>query len=321
MQWVVYGAGAVGGVLGGRLHAAGHDVVLVARGDHLRALRADGLTIASPEGTRTHAVPATDGAADLDLSTPTVVLLAVKSHQTPAAVEHLTGVVDAGTPVVCVQNGVANEPFLLRFYADVQGVCVIMPTGHLEPGVVEQHSSPVPGILDVGSFPGGANATTAEVVAAFRSAGFESEPRSDVMAWKYRKLMNNLTNAVQACSGDGPDTRRLSDRVLAEGEAVLAAAGIPVVSAEAHRARRKGILKLGEVRGRARAGDSSWQSLRRGTGSIESDYLNGEVALLGRLHGVPTPANELLRVTAQRMARQGEPPGSVPAGELLRALS
>ncbi len=321
MRWVVYGAGAVGGVLGGRLYDAGHDVVLVARGDHLRALRADGLTLASPEGTHTVRVPTAGGAAELDPSAPTVVLLAVKSHQTHAAVEDLTGVVDAGTPVVCVQNGVANEPFLLRFYADVQGVCVIMPTGHLEPGVVEQHSSPVPGILDVGRFPGGINATTERVVEAFHSAGFASEPRADVMAWKHRKLMNNLGYAVQACCGDGPGTAELSERARAEGEAVLVAAGIPVVTAEEDRARRKGIVRLGQVRGRPRAGDSSWQSLTRGTGGIESDYLNGEVVLLGRKHGVPTPANELLRATAQRMARLGEPAGSVPAGDLLAALS
>ena len=53
MRWVVYGAGAVGGVLGGLLHEAGEDVVLVARGAHLDAVRRDGLILATPEGTRT----------------------------------------------------------------------------------------------------------------------------------------------------------------------------------------------------------------------------------------------------------------------------
>ena len=58
MRWMVYGAGAIGGVLGGLLHEAGHDVVLVARGPRLDALRRDGLTLASPKGTRTVDVPA-----------------------------------------------------------------------------------------------------------------------------------------------------------------------------------------------------------------------------------------------------------------------
>jgi 2-dehydropantoate 2-reductase len=320
MRWVVYGAGAIGGVLGGRLHEAGHDVVLVARGRHLDALRSRGLTLAAPDGTRTLPVPAVGGAAELDLTEPTIVLLAVKSHQTQAAVEDLLGVAEAGTPVVSVQNGVANEPFLLRFFADVQGVCVMMPTGHLEPGVVEQHAAPVPGILDVGRFPGGTNATTHTVAEAFGSAGFVSSPRPDVMAWKHRKLMSNLGNAVQACCGDAEGTSELAELATAEGHAVLAAAGIPVVTVAQDRERRGDLLQIGEVAGRPRAGGSSWQSLRRGTGTIESDYLNGEVVLLGRLHGVPTPVNELLRRTALRMAREGRPPGSLAPAELLRAL-
>lgn len=320
MRWVVYGAGAVGGVLGARLHDAGHDVVLVARGAHLEAVQRRGLTLAAPDGTRTMPVPAVRTAAELDARQPTTVLLAVKSHQTHAAIEDLTAALDPTTPVVSVQNGVANEPTLLRFFDEVQGVCVMMPTGHLEPGVVEAHCSPVPGILDVGRFPGGSNETTARVAEAFRSAGFESEPRTDIMAWKYRKLLMNLGNAVQACCGDSDGASRLADLARAEGEAVLVAAGIPVVSAATDRERRGSILQVRDIAGRKRGGGSSWQSLRRGTGSIESDYLNGEVVLLGRLQGEPTPVNELLRRTALRLARDGTQPGSLDAEELLRLL-
>jgi 2-dehydropantoate 2-reductase len=316
----VYGAGAVGGVLGARLHDAGRDVVLVARGAHLEALQRRGLTLATPDGTRTMPVPAVRSAAELDAAQPTTVLLAVKSHQTHAAIEDLAAALGPTTPVVSVQNGVANEPTLLRFFDDVQGVCVMMPTGHLEPGVVEAHCSPVPGILDVGRFPAGCNETTARVAEAFRSAGFESEPRTDIMAWKYRKLLMNLGNAVQACCGDSDGASRLADLARAEGEAVLVAAGIPVVSAATDRERRGSILQVRDIAGRTRGGGSSWQSLRRGTGSIESDYLNGEVVLLGRLHGEPTPVNELLRNTALRLARDGGEPGSLEAAELLRAL-
>ncbi len=182
----------------------------MARGAHLDAVRRDGLTLAAPEGTRTvrrhrRRTPArrcrrADGVT---------VLLAVKSHQTHAAVEDLTSVLGPTTPVVSVQNGVANEPTLLRFFDDVQGVCVMMPTGHLEPGVVEQHCTPVPGILDVGRFPGGVDATSRAVADAFGRAGFVSVPREDVMAWKHRKLIMNLGNAVQACCAPGPDTDTL----------------------------------------------------------------------------------------------------------------
>ena len=50
MRFIVYGAGAIGGVIGGRLFQAGHGVTLIARGDHLRALQGDGLTLATPDG-------------------------------------------------------------------------------------------------------------------------------------------------------------------------------------------------------------------------------------------------------------------------------
>ena len=283
-------------------------------------IRERGLTLATPDGTRTLPVPAVGTAAELGSGRPTTVLLAVKSHQTQAAIEDLTRFLRPTTPVVSVQNGVANEPTLLRFFDDVQGVCVMMPTGHLEPGVVEQHCSPVPGLLDVGRFPGGCNGTTRRVAETFRSAGFESEPRPDIMAWKYRKLLMNLGNAVQACCGESDGASDLADRARAEGDAVLAAAGISVVSADTDRARRGSILNVREVPGRARGGGSSWQSLRRGTGTIESDYLNGEVVRLGRLHGEPTPVNELLRSTAQRLAREGAQPGSLDAADLLRQL-
>ena len=80
--------------------------------------------------------------------------------------------------------------------------------------------------------------------------------------------------------------------------------------------RRTSMSGMREIAGHARAGGSTWQSLTRGTGSIETDYLNGEIALLGRLHGVPTPANVALQAITARMAREGAAPGSVGVVEV-----
>ncbi len=77
-------------------------------------------------------------------------------------------------------------------------------------------------------------------------------------------------------------------------------------------------IRLVEIDGVPRRGGSSWQSLNRGTGTIEADYLNGEIALLGRLHGVPTPLNELLQRLANAFARERRPAGSLPFDELVR---
>ncbi|MBV8960869.1 MAG: ketopantoate reductase family protein, partial [Actinobacteria bacterium] len=78
--------------------------------------------------------------------------------------------------------------------------------------------------------------------------------------------------------------------------------------------------RMRPINGERRGGGSSWQSLRRRTGSIEADYLNGEIVMLGRLHGVPTPANALLQQVANRMAADGAPPGSVDVEDLLAQL-
>jgi 2-dehydropantoate 2-reductase len=140
------------------------------------------------------------------------------------------------------------------------------------------------------------------------------------MAWKHRKLMMNLGNAVQACCSPGPDADTLRDRATVEGETALAAAGIPVVGAAEDRERRGDILRVAPIAGHERSGGSSWQSLRRGTGSIETDYLNGEVVRLGRRHGTPTPVNALLQSTARRMAADGSAPGTLDAATLLARL-
>jgi 2-dehydropantoate 2-reductase len=72
----------------------------------------------------------------------------------------------------------------------------------------------------------------------------------------------------------------------------LRAAGIAFSDVSPDNERRKRLMQVQPVAGAERVGSSSAQSLARGTGSIETDYLNGEIVLLGRLHGVPTPVND-----------------------------
>src|SRR5438552_8414080 len=80
MRYIVIGAGAIGGTIGGRLAASGHEVVLVARGPHLDALRAKGLILATPDGTVTLDIPAVAGPGELDLREDDVLLLATKTQ-------------------------------------------------------------------------------------------------------------------------------------------------------------------------------------------------------------------------------------------------
>ena len=99
----------------------------------------------------------------------------------------------------------------------------------------------MPGNLDIGRYPSGTDQVTDRVAADLRSAGFESVPRPDIMAWKNRKLVTNAVGDVSTVLPDEAD--ELKPLVRAEAEAVLAAAGVPMVSHEADRERRGDLLQ------------------------------------------------------------------------------
>lgn len=321
MGYVVYGAGAIGGVVGGRLFQAGLDVTVIARGPHLEALRARGLRIESPAGSATVPIPAVGHPGEVDWSTDAVVLMAVKSQQTASALAELAVAAPVATPIVCLQNGIANEPAALRIFPNVHGVCVMCPAGHLEPGVVQAWSTPTTGLLDVGRFPRGRDRTSHLVARDFAAATFSSMVVDDIRRWKHRKLLTNLGNVVEAVCGPHQRGSPLVGVLVSEGDAALAAAGLDVATADEDRRRRGDLLRLGEIAGRTRPGGSSWQSVARATGDIETDYLNGEIVRLGRMHGVPTPANELLQILARELVSSGRGTATVSAASILDQLA
>jgi 2-dehydropantoate 2-reductase len=314
MRFVVYGAGAVGGVVGAHLFRQGHDVTLIARGAHYEAIRDHGLRLDTPDQSVTLSIPVAARPADVKFAAGDVVLLAMKTQDTTAALAELAAAAPPDVVVASAQNGVENERLALRLFPQVYGVCVLLPASFLEPGVVEGYMAPVSGRLDVGRYPHGVDDTARSLAEAFAGATFEAEARADVMRYKYGKLLTNLGNTVEAVIGPGEPGREIVRLAREEGVACLRAAGIDAP---------EGVTVLARVRpvhGRDRLGGSSYQSLRRGTGTIEADYLNGEIVLLGRQHGVPTPVNELLRHLANRMAREGLRPGLMSAEEFLMTL-
>jgi 2-dehydropantoate 2-reductase len=320
MRFVIYGAGAVGGVVAARLAQHGHEVAVIARGPHLDAIRANGLRIQSPDDDTVVPVAAFDQPGAADLGRDDVVLVGTKSQDSASVIAALVETAPAEIPVVSLQNGVANEPAYLRWFPNVYGICVMAPTAHIEPGIVQAMSSPIAGLLDIGRYPAGVDDTATAVATALSGSSCESIARPDIMRWKYRKLLMNLGNAVDATCARDDDAATLRKLIGAEGTACLDAAGIPHVSREEDRERRGNLLTVGRIAGRDRGGGSTFQSLARGTGAVEVDYLNGEIVWLGRQHGVPTPANELVRRVANEMARAGVPPRSVTARTLLDQL-
>jgi len=319
MRFVVFGAGAIGGVVGARLAQAGFDVALVARGPHLEAIRRDGLALESPDRRVVLELPAAEDPVELGLGARgDIVLLATKGQDSPAALTTLTMARARHVPIVCLQNGVENERLALRSFPSVYGAVVMLPAAHLEPGVVLAYGSLLTGIVDVGRYPQGSDELCETLSEALQASQFSSRVRPDIMRFKYAKLLLNLGNAVGALCGPGERSDELTELARAEGRAALTAAGIGFDAEEVGdlegRWERIGVQPIGD---RPRAGSSSWQSLARGTGAIETDYLNGEIVLLGRLHGVGTPVNAALCELAARQASAGAQPGELSVDEVL----
>ena len=329
MRYVILGAGAVGATIGGRLAEAGFAVTLVGRGEHAAAVRRDGLLLAMPDRTVRLPVPMVT-VDELRLAADDVLFLAVKSQDTGNLLGQLAVVPtdgDAGNlPVFCAQNGVANEDAVVRHFDRVYGVCVNIPATHLEPGVVEAPGTPISGILQLGRYPAGADDLASSVAADLRRSGFLAEVRTDVMAWKRAKLLSNLANALQVLCVGGYEWRAGNDdvtgtvvsRMRAEARACFAAAGWTVTDTAQFRAEA-GAFQMAAVNGQKRGGGSTWQSVERGLPSVETDYLNGEIVRLGRLHGVSTPVNAAIQAAMREVIRRSRAPRTLDPRDLLAA--
>ncbi|HET9090967.1 MAG TPA: 2-dehydropantoate 2-reductase [Acidimicrobiales bacterium] len=325
MRYVILGAGAIGGSIGGKLAAAGKDVTLVARGAHLEALQQAGLELRDPDSTVRLRLPAVASPEEAGLRAGDCVIVATKAQQCEAALDALRAAAGSAVDllsVVLAQNGVEGERLALRRFARVYGMRVVLAGTHLEPGVVEIATAPLYGLLDVGRYPSGEDETSRQLAADLTAAGFDGRSRPAVMSLKYLKLLSNVANALDAATGDLRSDRARAIVAAAQDEAraCYAAAGIELADEDEDAARRRLRGHTRPVGGLTRHGSSSWQSLERRTGDIEADYLNGEIVLLGRLYGVATPVNAVLQQTANRLAREGRPPGSLEVEEIEAAL-
>lgn len=322
MRFVIFGAGAIGGVIGGRLAQHGHDVVLIARGAHYEAIRDRGLRLESPDEALTLQIPVVDHPSRIAWDPQDVLLIATKTQDTEAALDDLARSSPGSLPIFCAQNTVANEPMAIRRFAEVYGVFVWCPCDFLTPGVVQVWSTPKSGTLHVGRYPSGTSPLAEAVSAAFRRSSFHSDVKPDIMAWKYRKLLSNLGNAIEAlCGAEARGAGSgLMERARAEAIECLDAAGIAFIADDSEAVRREPDVKQGTINGVTRRGGSSWQSLQRRLGTIETDYLNGEIVELGNRHGIATPVNEILQRLSQQAARERWPPGILSPAEILASV-
>lgn len=321
MRFIIYGAGGVGGVVGAQLQKSGQDVVLIARGAHLDAIRAGGLHYQTPAEDVTLPMIAVGHPGDIAPRDDDLVILSMKTQHTQAALEVLHAARGDQIPVVCCQNGVANERMASQIFRNVYGMCVDVPAQFIEPGRIQCHAQPRCGALDLGVYTQGVDDFAIEIARRLEQANFSAEADPAIMRLKYAKLLINLGNALNAISPPGGAADDLLGVLREEGRACLSAAGIDWAGKDEVRTRRKDVYEIGDIAGVRRAGGSSLQSLMRGTGDIETDYLSGEIVSLGQRHGVPTPANAVVQRLASELARDKRPPRSIPIETVLQRIA
>ncbi|UQN15942.1 ketopantoate reductase family protein [Gulosibacter sp. ACHW.36C] len=329
MRVSVIGVGAVGGTLAALLARAGHEVHAVARGSTLAAVREHGIRLRGVHGTFSAPVSASGRVAkDSD-----VVLLAVRTYQTAAAVEQQTTAIGT-TPLVVAQNGVRGPEEVARLLGRVEGVYGLVstfPATNL--GDAEIHMTG-PGKLTVAAMDPGGYADARELAAAFSTAlPAAASDNLDGLLWM--KLLLNQVNALPAITGlsvQWVSAHPLLAPILAVSlEELLAVADARrirlsrVAGMHPHFANlvRDGFAldvvrgKLGRMFGTTPNPASTLQSIRRGQ-PTEIDALNGEVVRSAAEIGLAAPLNERLTRLVHDVSATGR---FLPPRELARRVT
>ena len=319
MRFCVFGAGAIGGFIAVKLANAGFEVSCVARGPHLAAIRADGLTLESEGKTIVARLRASDDPAALGLQD--FVLLTLKAHQLPAAADAISRLMGPATTLVTCMNGVPWWYFhkLAGPYEDMRlasvdpggmlwdklpprralGALVYPACMTVTPGVVRHVFS---NRFAVGEPDGTDSARARALAQAFERGGFECPVRPRIRDDIWLKLWGNLSfNPISALTGAAldemardPGTQSVARAMMVEARAVAERLGV-TFSVDVDR-RIAMTAQVGAHK------TSMLQDLERGK-SLELDALLGAVVEMGRLVGAPTPMCEAVLALVRQRAR------------------
>lgn len=293
MKIVMMGAGGVGGCFGALLHRAGEQVWFIARGEHLKAMQANGLQVTSVLGDFTIKITATDdlveaGVADL-------VVFGVKSYHTEAAAERMRPMIGPRTTILCLQNGVDNEEKLAAIYGEraVLPAVVHIFSAVSAPGVIAQTGGPRK--ITFGEPDGSISPRVERIFEAFRKAEINCERSTRIMADLWEKFlficavggMTALTRApigeIRSC----PESRAMLRAVMEEVAAVARAKRIPIAADAVGQAMQF-------VDGLAPGGRASLYHDVAAGKRLELDALAGAVVRFGEETGVAIPMNRAI---------------------------
>jgi 2-dehydropantoate 2-reductase len=232
MKVGVVGAGGVGGYYGGRLAQAGTEVGLIARGEHLKAIRDRGLRVRSPNEDFVVQVKASNDPAEIGVCD--IVLFCVKSYDTDSAAALLEPLLAPNTPVVSLQNGVDNEEKIAAQIGaeHVVGGASFILASISEPGVVEKTGTLARIVF--GELDGSQSERTKRLLAECRAAGIDADVTDVIrrVLWdKYAFLcalagLTALTRLPIDALLRVPESRELFRQMVREAALVARAEGV-----------------------------------------------------------------------------------------------
>lgn len=323
------GAGAIGTYIGGSLALAGHSLVFLEQARVADELRQRGLRLDLSADRRRKA----KGAYLLESSSIVVVtsleealrygpfdvtLYALKSFDTPAALEQIRPLAEKLPPFLCLSNGVDNEPALASVLGADKVIYGTVTSAIGRRGVGEIVLERLRGVGIAGAHP-----LSTRLLVALNDAFLDARAFSDPLAMKWSKMLTNLLanplsailNMTAAEIYAHPGLYRLEITMLRECLAVMKAQGLEVVDLPGTPVRALALAAslpfwlsrplLARAAGSGRGGKmpSFHIDLHSGRGKTEVDYLHGAVVRAGEKVGVPTPVNRFLTDTLLSLAK------------------
>jgi 2-dehydropantoate 2-reductase len=339
-RYVIYGAGALGMLLGAGLAEAGATVLLIGHNRLLdgQQLTAEGIVIEAPAGRRVvRGLNVASSLGEVTAHSEDVLLLGVKAWAAADAVQALRERYDESTPFVTFGAGVRNEEIAAQRFRRVYGLLVPLDPVWVAPGVVAPLAERP---LWLGGYPLGLDAIGERIASDLRAAGWHVEIPGSILAVKWNQLVLDLNQATLALLGlplsqalVTPGVPSLMAEVIEEAGRVLAAAGMAVDSSghdlsfsacesllrqagESTLHQQSSALSISSL---GACSSMSWD-LEWRRGQTEAGFLNGEILLLGEKHQVPTPLNATLLSLVDRMAADQLPPGHYSVTDLITLI-
>jgi 2-dehydropantoate 2-reductase len=325
----VYGAGAVGLVVGARLAHAGEEVVFLARRPEVaERILAEGVRFEDPasgEGfsVRVRALSAPEALPAEFRSGP--VLFCMRATETEAAARALAPLAPLAV-VASLQNDLDNEPLLARRFPVVIGAPLRQTCTRTAPNAAVATGG---GRIVLGRHPSGTSAVVEALASRLRAAGYDVGVSTQIAGDRWLKLCVNLMSAPNALVRRPDHTTRafveIKARLLEEARDALFAAGIDARSCDgrdrslaAEIAWQRASLARGESARSLPIYNQVWSALRHG-GPLEADAYHRRILDLASAHGVPAAMNARVLEVLLRQAASGAGPESVAAAEILAA--